>query len=347
MVATFTEKGGLEQGFAQVYDQTIAPKLKSLETDRSSLRQRTRRDIKYVFSGAAGIGLTIIIFFGSGAVALATLPFIVAAALAGFMVYQRNGVWERTVIETVMPPLCTFLGGLRYQRDGAGDSFVDPFISLGIFGEANNRKLTHHFAGEYRNTHFELVHAELNRERQQLRHRRRRRSSNQSQKIFEGLLFQIQVPAPVPSPIVIQPKLPPQMEKLTAFFKSGPKMGSMSMGKADFDARFVVRTNDQEFAQSFITPGFMDAILAIDTEEGGAGTSFPTLNAGFAGDTFYMALSRREVAFTLGPIRFDRARGFIETGSLLRENIDLEATIHGLFDDIATVHRVIDRLHGS
>ncbi len=89
----------------------------------------------------------------------------------------------------------------------------------------------------------------------------------------------------------------------------------------------------------------MTALLAIDEAEAKRASGIAGLSAGFSGDTFYLALSRQHL-MSLGPIRYERPKGFLETGWFLRPELDLERAIHGMFQDVGTAHRVIDHLHG-
>ena len=56
------------------------------------------------------------------------------------------------------------------------------------------------------------------------------------------------------------------------------------------------------------------------------------MTAGFEGRAFYLALSRKG--------------DFLGMGKLSRPVTAMEADLHAIFDDLAIVRRIIDRLHG-
>jgi len=100
---------------------------------------------------------------------------------------------------------------------------------------------------------------------------------------------------------------------------------------AAFEERFAVYSADADLARATITPGLARALITIDDEIGGQGRDAP-LTAVFDGDWFYMAIPRRQ--------------DLLAMPSILRFDINLEASIHEIFADMTRLQRVIDRLHG-
>ena len=76
---------------------------------------------------------------------------------------------------------------------------------------------------------------------------------------------------------------------------------------------------------------FLDAILDIGEQHGGK-RGAKSFVAGFEGQSFYMALKR--------------GGAFMQMGSLATPVVDMEKSLHAIFDDIALSHQIIDRLHG-
>ncbi|WP_366655482.1 DUF3137 domain-containing protein [Fodinicurvata sp. EGI_FJ10296] len=336
----FTEKSAIESGFAQIYDERIAPKLERLTADRAGLRHRTRRDLLIIAGIGAVVAIAIPLILGSAWAWISFLVMTGAIILALLYVQRRSKDWNAMLIEAFMPDVCQFLGDLRYDREGAHDSFVTAFQDAGILRPSAKRTLTHHFAGSYRNTGFELVEAHLK--------RKKRNKDSSDSTIFNGLLFKIQVPAAIPGRIVIVPNYGAFMQKLADAL--GPtsvrSLDVVPMDKPDFDERFTVRGEVPDGTRALLTPGFMDALLEIDEHEGGASQK-RSLAAAFVDNTFLLTLTRHEQIFSLGPIKFERPRPFLATRSILRDNPDLQGTVHTMFDDIGVAYRVIDRLHGS
>ena len=344
MPLSFTEESALERGFEAVFRAEIAPRVAALQADRSGLRERTIRELKLLAAAAAGASLLVFVLFLAGILQAGWLVLVasLAVGLGAWLVWRRQQEWAERLIEAVMPSFCRFLGDLRYARQGTDETYVDPFAALGLVGPANSRQLEHFIEGTHRGTAFNLVMAKLTR-----RSGRKSRSS-----VFQGLLFRIAVPTPVPVPIVIMPRfaaLPGPLALLQR--RANDKLPEIAIDQPDFALKFVVRAElagptDETAVRRFLTPGFMAALLAIDAAEAKRSYGLAGLSAGFAGDTFYLALSRQHLS-SIGPIKIERPKGFLETGWFLRRELDLAAAIHGMFNDIGIAHRVIDRLHGA
>ncbi len=346
MSLSFTEASALERGFAAVFRAEIAPRVEALQADRSGLRERTIRELKQLAVVTAGAILLVFVLFLSGVLQagwLVLLPLL-AVGLGGWLVWRRQQAWAESLIEAVMPSFCRFLGDLRYARQGTDETYVDPFLALGLVGAANGRQLEHFIEGRHRGTSFNLVHAQLS--------QRSGGKNKSTSSVFQGLLFRIEVPTPVPLPIVIMPRfarLPGPLALLQR--RANDKLPEIAIDQPDFAEKFVVRAEladpaDAAAVRAFLTPGFLTALVAIDEAEAKRSYGLAGLSAGFAGDTFYLTLSRQHLS-SIGPIKVERPKGFLETGWFLRRDLDLEAAIHGMFADIGIAHRVIDRLHGD
>jgi hypothetical protein len=336
----FTEASSLERGFAAVYDNELAPKLQALAADRSGLRHSTRRDIALI-GGAGVLGAALIPILSDEPLFVSLIPLVIAGIAAFFLVHRRRKAWEQSVIDAVMPTFCAFLGDLRYDRDGPGRAFVTRFETLGLVGESNIKTLRHGLSGHHRDTAFELAQAEL-------AHRTTGKNSS-TIPVFDGLLFRIAVPTSVPTPIVIMPNHSLSMEKVSGYLGLSGTEGATAMttGNSEFDKRFKISCDDPEFARSFLTPPFQEALVEIDDRERPSHRGLAAVRAAFDVDTFYLALSRHQQVMVLGPIRFEQPKPFLKVGSLMAADIDLRDSIHGLFEDVSLVYRIIDILHGQ
>lgn len=375
MPMSFTEETVLERGFERVFQEEIAPRVEALQAGRSGLRERTIRLLQRLAVATALAMLLALVLVPLGVLQAGwlVLPPILAIGLGVWLVWRRQQAWSESVIAAVMPSFCRFLGDLRYARRGTDGAFVDPFQALGLVGAANGRRLEHFIEGRHRDTGFSLVHARLSHASGgddrgsetvlegsgggfSLRHARhqgkRRGRRTTSSTVFQGLLFRIEVPTPVPLPIVIMPrlaKLPGPLALLQRRANDG--LPEIAVGDPAFAERFVVRAElgdpaEAAAVRAFLTPGFMAALLAINEAEAQRAFGLAGLSAGFAGDTFYLALSRQHLS-AIGPIKLERPKGFLETGWFLRRDLDLAAAIHGMFEDVGIAHRIIDHLHGQ
>jgi hypothetical protein len=346
MPLSFNEETSLEQGFERVFLHEIAPGVEALQADRTGLRERTIRDLKLLAAVTAGLMLVVLVLHSLGLLPKGWLlvPPILAVGLGSWLIWRRQQAWAERLIEAVMPSFCRFLGDLDYRRRGTGADYVDPFEALGLVATANVRVLEHCIAGQYRDTRFDLVHAQLS--------RKSSGKNKTSSTVFQGLLFRIAVPARVPLAIVIMPrlaKLPGPLALLQR--RANDDLPEIAVDQPAFAAKFVVRAElsgpaDETAVRAFLTPGFMAALVAIDEAEAKRSYGLAGLSAGFAGQTFYLTLSRQHLS-SIGPIKVERPKGFLETGWFLRRDLDLEAAIHGMFKDIGIAHRVIDHLHGK
>jgi hypothetical protein len=345
MPLSFTEETALERGFAALFQDEIAPKIEALQAGRSGLREGTLRQLKLLAGATAGLMLFFLVLSLFGVLPggwLVLLP-IAATGFGVWLVWWRQQAFSESVIDAVMPSFCRFLGDLDYRRRGTAANHVDPFEALGLVGVSNTRQLEHFIAGLHRGTGFDLVHGHLS-------HKSGGKNRTTST-VFQGLLFRIEVPTAVPIAIVIMPRLSSLPGPLALLQRrANDKLPEIAVDQPAFAAKFVVRADladpaDAAAVRAFLTPAFMAALLAIDEAEAKRSHGLAGLSAGFAGDTFYLALSRQHLR-SLGPIKYERPKGFLEAGWFLRRDLDLEGAIHGMFKDVGTAHRVIDHLHG-
>jgi hypothetical protein len=322
MPLSFTEKSVLERGFEAVFQAEIAPRVDALQADHSGLRERTIRELKLLAAATAAATLIVFVLLLSGFLQagwLVLLPSL-AVGLGAWVVWRRQQAWAESLIEAVMPSFCRFLGDLRYTRQGTDDAYVDPFEALGLVGAANGRRLEHFIEGRHRGTGFNLVHAQLS--------QRSGGKNKSTSSVFQGLLFRIEVPTRAPLPIVIMPRfarLPGPLALLQR--RANDKLPEIAIDQPDFAEKFVVRAEvtgptDEAAVRAFLTPGFLAALLAIDEAEAKRSYGLAGLSAGFAGDTFYLTLSRQHLS-SIGPIKVERPKGFLETGWFLRRDLDL------------------------
>ncbi len=334
MSAKFAERSPMETGFAGVFDARIAPELDRLESDRTTLLATAKRHVAIVLGVGLAIGLLLAWVVGSGGGWVSLffffgLPVFMSGAGAVMLWKWHSGRWAGSVAETVMPVICDFLGGLDYDREAVNGFPLERLEQLGVIKSFDRATLSDRIEGRYRDTPFELVEARLVRKSGSSKS-----SRNKSKTVFDGLLFRIGVPDPVPSPILIARDYGAVRNKLGELFSGGSGRG---MPKVDlphdrFEQHFDVHAADPEIARDLLTPAFLENLLAIGDSEGGD-KGVKGLEAGFEDDSFFLALSRKG--------------NFLAMGSLTTSVLDIENELHGVFDDLALVYRIIDRLHGD
>jgi hypothetical protein len=330
MKAAFTERAAIEYGFAPIFRERLAPRLESLRRERAAQSGMTWFLIGMILAGH--VGLLAFLYFMELADEGFVVVMLFTAGIGIFeLVRRRSGTFGQRLIAIVMPEISRFLGEIRYDREGPGESFVAPFEALKLVGSSNGRTVEHHLSGAHRGTRFELVQAEL------LNRTRGRKGG--SQIVFKGLLVRIQAPVPVSPGILIARDRGTLINTVMEWFSISRRRAAhrVLMRDAAFERRFAVYCADPETARRFITPGFMSAIRVIDNEVGGRSflrSLFPgsraALTAAFEGDTFYMAI--------------ERSKRLLDTRTLLRSDVSIEDEIHAIFADITLLHRIIDKL---
>ncbi len=326
MRTTFTERTAIERGFAGVFRDRLAPQLAELRQARES-RAATTKLLLALIAGAVGAVIVLsLMLLGEYGPMIATTAVVLGFGFGWEIVRRRSRAFGQEIIEIAMPEICRFLGDMRYSRNGADESFVKPFETLRLVGSSNRKSVEHHVAGSHRGTRFELVQATLVQ-------RRRGSKNSTSSTVFDGLLIRIGVPRAAPNTILIAKDhgrfVNAFMERL--FIGRRRTAHRVEMRDTEFERRFAVYCANHDVARAFVTPGFMQALIAIDNEIGGAGRR-RALAAAFEGDTFFLAVGRR--------------KRFLGTSSLLKGDVDIEADIHAIFADMTLLHAIIDRLHG-
>lgn len=329
---TFTERAPIEAGFSEVFDSEIAPELDTVETERQELLRKAK------LHAGIPLGLAILLAAWSllgaddweGGLVGAVVALAFGGVIAYFLWSRQSRKWGDRLTGTVMPVICRFLGGLEHDKTARKRFPLDRVQGLGLIGDFNRSELEDRLEGSYRDTAFEIVEARL-----------RRRTSDgdddnksRTQTVFKGLLIRIGVPEPVGTDILITRELGGLGNKLGEMlsFGGGRSMPRVEFDHAEFESAFAVYADDPDEARRIMPPGFLETLLAIAETEGGK-KGARAMRGGFQDESFYLALERDD--------------NFIEVGSLTRPVHDIEEDLHGVFEDLALIRRIIDRLHGD
>jgi hypothetical protein len=327
----FEERAPIEEGFSAVFEAELAPDLDRIETDRQALLGKAKRHggIPLGIGGVLAIWSLIGADDWEGRLVGAVVALAFGGLVAWFLWSRQSNRWGNRLADTVMPVICRFLGDLDYDKTARKRFPLDRVQGLGLIGTYNRASLEDRLEGTYRDTPFELVEAKL-----------QHRSSggggdndSSTTTIFKGLLMRIGVPESVGTDIFIARELGGFGNKLGEMFAFG---GGRSMPRVEFDhdafeAAFAVYADDPDEARRIMPAGFRETLLGIAESEGGE-KGARAMRAGFQDESFYLALERG------GP--------FLEVGSLTTPMHDIEDDLHGVFEDLALIRRIIDRLHG-
>ncbi|WP_366658279.1 DUF3137 domain-containing protein [Fodinicurvata sp. EGI_FJ10296] len=334
MTATFTERSPAEGGFAAVFADRVAPELDRLEGVRRQLLATAKRHMAI----AVGIGLVLgllLVWTGGNSAGIAGYAFgfgipVAISAVGAFILWKRQEKqWEGSVAQAVMPAVCDFVGDLAYDREADKGFPLERMQRLGVIKSFHESTLSDRLEGRYRETPFEMVEAKLKSKSSN----NDDNSSSSSKTLFDGLLFSIGVPETLRTRILIARDYGGVGNKLTEMFsgKSGRGMPKVALPHEKFESQFEVYADDPEAARAVLAPAFLDNLIAIAEAEGGS-EGPRGLQAGFHEDRFFLALSRKE--------------DFLKMGSLQTPVTGIEDDLHAVFDDLALVYRIIDRLHG-
>ncbi|QQA42958.1 DUF3137 domain-containing protein [Pelagovum pacificum] len=322
----FTEKSPIEAGFAAVYNERIAPKLDALEAERLN---HTATAGKWRNIGF-GVALVVLAAVGllSGNWVAAVIAALVVAAIGAMVSYSsQSGSWKEKIYGTVMPPVCDFLGDCSYDRKASAGFSTSRMRDLKMLPGYNQSAFSDRIEGTYRDTAFEMVEAHLMRTQGS-------GSDRKTTTLFRGLLFRIGMPMTAPTPIVVLRDRGGVGNRLASMFtgEKGRGMPKVDVDHPGFEEVFEVHAEDPAAARAFLPPLFLDNLLTIAREEGGS-KGEDGMRAGFDESDFYLALDRREP--------------FLEFGGMGSTVYEIEPQLHEVFDDMALVRRIIDRLHGD
>ena len=330
---TFTERGHYEKGFAEVFEREIAPKLDEAEQRRLERVRRTKLRIVYGIGIALGVLAVLIalllmsmrsdmqidaLFALSAIILFFIVLVVVFGPVAGFMWVRSQYRQQQSVLrDIIVGPACRFLGDLEYARE-PGDRF-DPqrFRDLGVIDSYTSSTVEDLFVGHHRDTGFKMVEGHFE------------TGGQQPRPVFDGLLFEIDVPQKFSGRVLIEGDKGRVGNALAVFFKD--TFGNetrVAFDHAAFEEHYEVYASDADDARRLITPGFCDAMIALaETHEK------RSLAAAFVDGTFLLAIQMRGNLF--------------EPGSIKRSLYDCEDDIHKFLGEVTIVHRVIDILHSD
>ena len=333
----FTENEPYEKGFAEVFDQQIAPELEDLERERLALyRKRQRRltitiVVTAVFALVAAV-LSVVtwghlpqtwgiltmdqpvswpLFFA--------FPVLIPPAI-GYVCISKLGVAHGEALRgIVVAAACSFFGDLEYFRE-PGDRFDrERFTKLGVTPMGRWSRFEDLFVGRYRDTDFKIVDAAVYQGSGQ----------GSGRIVFDGLLFEIGVPIEFSGRILIGRDEGQVANALKGFFKD--RFGNESrvqFADAAFEDRFAVYASDTSEAMRLVSPRFCKNLLALADAYSGK-----SLGAAFVDGVFLLAV----------PV----PGNLFEPGSIKQSVYDCEDDIHELLKEITVAHRVIEYLHGE
>ena len=321
----FNERSPIEIGFARVFQRDVKPNLLALEATRQRLLSQT---IWLLLACACATVATITALVlwvdmvqPMAAIALPALLGIIGGVR---LVTFQSKRWTASVNTALMPAICAHVGDITYSENGNGFS-LRPLDDLQLLPNFTHSELTSRLSGTHNGVAFDLVHARL-------RKSSRRRMTAQT--VFQGILLRSDVQTPAPGRIVFLPERGHLGNMLAESFSFG---GTRAMSKLDFDhpafeRQYEVYADRPSEAYGYVPPQLLSSLLDISHLHG-TGRGSNSLLAGYDYGAFYMALRRPST--------------FLRAGGLRTPVGDMVLEIHEVFDDIARVQDILDRLQGT
>lgn len=224
----------------------------------------------------------------------------------------------------VMPAICDFLGDTTYDQAAQRGFQTRKMHELGLVGHYDTSKLEDHIEGIYSGVPYELVEAKLTTENRDID------SNTQTNVVFRGLLFRIELPQPAPCSILITRDYGKVLNKVAGFFsgKKGRGMARIETGHAEFESHFELHADFAQATLDYLPQAFLDNLMQIATTAADGGPE--QMRIAFEGRDCWLAIGRKRDFLKMPPINKP-----VET---------IVDELHYVFEDLSLVRHIIDQL---
>lgn len=259
-------------------DTLLAPTLKELNAVRADVIAKVKaRSVTRVPIGVAG-GIALWVFAQSSSDPpgfFGLIAFLIGGALAGeaWAASKLEREYRRLYKDRVLPLLAARVGDLTYRA--ASHDVVHKLRSHRILPEFHTVQADDQIVGTHRGLPLEIVEARL-----------RRRTGNETQEVFNGLVIELTLPRSLTGTTVVLTD-EGVFGNLKARWRSGA-MEPVRLEDPRFEQRFEVYSSDQIEARALLTPAFMDRFMAL-----AAGSGFALPGALAEGGRLVVALPKR------------------------------------------------------
>ncbi|WP_136440123.1 DUF3137 domain-containing protein [Pacificoceanicola onchidii] len=322
----FQETQPIEQGFAPIFKEQIAPHLGALEGQRTELKAKGAQQFKIALGIGVVLAIAIIAYTGASAGGIfGGLGALLVAVIGGAVAKGgQSGKYTGALSDLIMPPVCDFLGDTHYDKR-PGEVFDTHALStIGLVDLHDHSNFEDRIAGQYRGLSFELVETHLS---QDVKESDDRTTSKQ---IFDGLLIRIGLPIHATTDILATRAVGNVGGAVLGFLagETGRGMPSVDTGYARFEAHYDLHAKEPDAAMTLMKEPLLDAL--IDVGDGEADKGSEGFRAAFEGKGLWLALARDGK--------------FMEIGGIDTGTDQINDTLHRIFSDMALIRRVIDRL---
>lgn len=315
---TFVERGVGERGFAQVYDEKIAPFLRAQEVERQAAARRSTFWVWIVLLIAAVLAVLALRLDPL----LPIFPVAFGAGIALLIYLSRGGGVNAEVTAFIRPVICDFYDDMAFSETYPEGAFpAGTLRDLGVIPKADRSSTGPCISGDWRGVAYTLTKASFSDEYRDSDGKVKRNS------LFGGIVVEIECLEDMPT-VVFYPDLG---ETLNTVMNWVTRV-SRPAHRFDFpdtavEEVFEVYTDDPQEARRLMHPEFGAKLLQFARDYQASKTY---VAAAFQGRRFYLAIDL--------PHEF---MGFDVAGQPLS---DCNGKIHRAIDDLMIPRRIIDIL---
>ncbi len=315
---TFNEREDYEKGFAELYDQEIAPYLREKETHRQAAIARSKRWI------ALALAITAFLAWQAYKIdpILPIFPAFFGLVTVLFLYLSRTGKVQKEITQTLRPILCSFFSDTEYSdRVPTADFSAETLRNLNIIPTADHNDFGPTITGTWRETPYLLTKASFYNER------RDNDGDRKKERVFSGIILQIDCVIDMPT-IVFYPDFGKTMNKLYSWATRNKRPEhKLTLSDPEIEKVFEVYTNDPTEANARLSPDFGTKLLGFSRDYQKVKKY---ISAAFQGRKFYLSI--------------DLPHDFMNFDVGNRPLSEANEAIHKALSDIMIPRKIIDIL---
>lgn len=261
-------------------------------------------------------------------------PFILFSAAGLFFaigaLLHFSRVFRDRVRTELMPLVCEAIGGITHQV-GHAEALMRTLTRLPLVAPFGQTTIDDVFTGSHDATAFTMAEVRLfNRTTRVSGTGSKRTTSTSEHTVFQGLIFSIATPSPVPVRIVIRGPRLMFAGRWRLSDKALRAAGYQRVAVPDsaFSRHLALWADDPAGALEIVGPHLAAILTRLATTAGRR-----RIDAGLAATSFLLLLPRRGNQFT--------------SGGLFRPLSKLRHDAHALMEEVMVIHRLIDVLKGA
>ena len=240
----------LLEGFENVFEEKIAPRLQARDKERVRLKKKTTRNWLLVIAAGAMVAAGFFLISRDFDSIFFALP--AGAAAYWFLIARPTKQLTDSVKREILIPLCDALGFTYHLfPDGSKAGY---FTELGLVGNFNRSHFEDEVSGSYNGLTFSLVDANL-----------KQKEDKSTRTVFRGLLTAFEMTKPFHGRTVVL-----RDGGMIGNFLGGigRDLDRVSLEDPRFESAYEVYASDQVEARYLLTPAFMDRLIVLEQRLG-------------------------------------------------------------------------------